>query len=916
MKYLKSFKFWIVFFVFGYTLLGFIGIPWFITEKLPNILQKNLGLHVEIKEAKFNPYNFNLTLKEINLLEQNKKSVLKLKKIFIDFVPLGLFDKTILFRDIIIDSPKILTTIEKDGTLNLNKILPPNKKQKSDEKKTKTDTPAIIIQKFQIKNGNLLFSDLRGDNFTLEFGPYNFKAHDISTKKGDLNAHTFKTKIDKNAQLFWEGGMRLEPLSLYGEITLKNLELPKLYQYTLKDFNVILNNGKLSLKIPYQIDLSKELSLQINGADIDLFNLTLQNKKTNRSIIDLPQIAFKNINLKYPEQAVTLEKITIKKPSVFTLLDKDYTLNLVKAFEMPKKEDTKSKEGKPWRYELNHIHVEDGFIIFIDSTLNQPIKNELSSLMIDITDITSNKEKPVSYSLNTKLNQDTKLKADGKFVQKEMTLSSDINLEDFRIEKFKEHLKPYVNFNLKSASLYTNSHIKANFKDKLSLHVEANSNIKNLYIEKDKEKFLSWEELKVGNLKFNLNPLSIDIKSVNIYKPYIRAHIAKDGTTNFSNLTKKRKSTQEKTKKDSKEPLNLKIGTIKLVDGTSDFSDFSLPFPFKTHIHELEGKFSTLDFTTTSPSLLDLKGKIDKYGYTDIKGILYPLDIKENAELNLLFKNIDLNSMTPYSGKFLGYTIKEGKLSMDLKYTIKKAKLIGDNKINIDTLNLGEKVDSPDAPNLPLELAIALLKDSNGQIDLNLPVSGDMNNPEFSYGSVIWRAIGNMITGIVTAPFRFLGNVLGINTDDLKSIDFDKGSYEIISTEHEKFANLQKIMQSRPNIKLNIYGAYDEVADVKVLQIEEFKAIVKKEAKDKNIDKNKKKFDIINFNTTLQNRLIKHIKIPKQKLEKLAIKRAENIKNTLTKEYKIDPLRLNIKEIKVKEAKRDRWIECDLEIAL
>src|SRR5660397_215571 len=135
--------------------------------------------------------------------------------------------------------------------------------------------------------------------------------------------------------------------------------------------------------------------------------------------------------------------------------------------------------------------------------------------------------------------------------------------------------------------------------------------------------------------------------------------------------------------------LNVKIGPVKLVNGTTDFSDLSLPFPFKTNIHSLNGEISTLDFGATTPSLVVLTGKIDTYGYADIQGKLIPLNIKENSNINVLFKNIDLNSLTPYSSKFVGYKIKSGKLSMDLTYNISKASLIGSNKINIDTITLG-----------------------------------------------------------------------------------------------------------------------------------------------------------------------------------------------------------------------------------
>ena len=138
-------------------------------------------------------------------------------------------------------------------------------------------------------------------------------------------------------------------------------------------------------------------------------------------------------------------------------------------------------------------------------------------------------------------------------------------------------------------------------------------------------------------------------------------------------------------------------------------------------------------------------------------------------------------SLTPYSGKFIGYAIQKGKLSMDLSYKIKQGLMEGDNKINLDSLTLGEKIESDEATSLPLGLAIAILKDSKGQIDLNLPVSGDSNDPEFRYGAIVWKAIGNLIGGIVTSPFSLIGSILGIETQSLQSIDFAAGASELIA---------------------------------------------------------------------------------------------------------------------------------------
>jgi hypothetical protein len=182
--------------------------------------------------------------------------------------------------------------------------------------------------------------------------------------------------------------------------------------------------------------------------------------------------------------------------------------------------------------------------------------------------------------------------------------------------------------------------------------------------------------------------------------------------------------------------------------------------------------------------------------------------------VNVVFKNVDMVPTSPYAMKFAGYRIAEGKISLDLQYKIRDGQLEGTNQIVIDNLRLGERVDSPDALKLPLELAIAILKDSDGRIDLGLPVSGDMNDPQFSYGAVIWKAVGTLLTRIVTAPFRALGRLFGGGGgEQLESVTFDAGSDKLAPPEREKLQHVAQALAKRPQLKLSVPAQYSETAD-------------------------------------------------------------------------------------------------------
>jgi len=173
-------------------------------------------------------------------------------------------------------------------------------------------------------------------------------------------------------------------------------------------------------------------------------------------------------------------------------------------------------------------------------------------------------------------------------------------------------------------------------------------------------------------------------------------------------------------------------------------------------------------------------------------------------------------SISPYTMKFAGYKIAQGRMSLDLRYTVRNGQLEGTNRIIVDNLTLGERVESPDALKLPLELAIAILKDSNGRIDLGLPVSGNLNDPQFSYGAIVAKAIGALFTRIVSAPFRALAGLFGGGGgggERLETVVFDAGSDRLLPPEREKLQQVAQLLGQRTQLKLLVPAQYSENAD-------------------------------------------------------------------------------------------------------
>lgn len=241
---------------------------------------------------------------------------------------------------------------------------------------------------------------------------------------------------------------------------------------------------------------------------------------------------------------------------------------------------------------------------------------------------------------------------------------------------------------------------------------------------------------------------------------------------------------------------------MRIEDGVANFTDHSVTPNFSATIQDLKGGVDGLSSKPHARATVDLHGDVDRYSPVSITGrvnVLGPL----YTDLKMDFRNIELSIFNPYSGKFAGYEISKGKLTTELHYKIDHGRLDAQHHIVIDQLEFGAKTASKDAVSLPVKLAAALLKDRHGVIDLDLPVTGSLDDPKFRIGPLIWKVLVNILEKAVTAPFALLGSMFG-GGPDLQFVEFQPGSSELEPAQRAKVASLAKALEARPQLKIEL----------------------------------------------------------------------------------------------------------------
>lgn len=604
-----------------------------------------------------------------------------------------------------------------------------------------------------------------------------------------------------------------------------------------------ISTDKLKLKLRLQLETAASgLKLNIDDAAFSMDNLALVGGAMTP--LKLGQLGFEDGALDLAARRVSLGRLyadggllDLSRDSAGRFLFLDRMPGSGSGAAVPAASSAPVKSGgAAWAASVKTVELSKFGARYDDAGTG--IKATLQDFNLKLTDVGSDLKKPLAFQGGVGLREGGQLTAKGKVVPATGAVDAELKLTKLALAPVQPLLSKYVKLKLADGSVSGEGRLRTGAggsRANPAVRYDGSFEVAQLALdEEDNDHFARWKSVRADKLALSVSPNLLDVAELRVVEPNAILIIENDRSLNAQRLLVKKPEPAPATTASptasaapaASEPFPMRIRRVRFQNAKLDFTDLSLRPQFGAKIYELSGLITGLSSKADARSQIELDGRVDDYGLARIRGQLNPFVPADNTDVNVVFKNVDMVSASPYSMKFAGYKIAQGKISLDLQYKVRNSQLEGNNQIVLDNLTLGERIDSPDAIKLPLELALAILKDSNGRIDLGVPVSGDMSDPQFSYGSLVWKAIGNILSKVALSPFRALGNLFGVSGDKLDAVDFDAGSDTVLPPEREKLRQVAKILEAKPQLKLSVPGQYNEAADGAALRTQALRRLV------------------------------------------------------------------------------------------
>ncbi|MEQ6342839.1 MAG: DUF748 domain-containing protein [Gammaproteobacteria bacterium] len=757
----------------------------------------------------------------VELKERDGAELFKLARLTFHIADLDIIARQANITKVGFESPELYLSRTKSGSFNLASLLPADTKAASRENNSSEFRYAV--DQASITNGTVHFSDLAlRQPFHATLQDIEIKAAKLGNRPGQAATLDATLKTDGGESLEHHGDITLAPLSAQGKISLDGLDLLRYAPYYDSASPVAVHEGMLGASSRYSFAQTKNgAALRLTELAMTASALRLGIKNERRDFLTIPALSIEGVDIDFTQHTLSAGAISSRDGRLLISRAKNGSLNLSKLAQGgPQQTKKPERQDAAWQIAVKKAELTGYTLKFDDQAAAGPVTLTASPLNLAIEDFATFPRSRATVSLRTKLRGGGSLAASGPLQFGPFSTKLRLRANGINLVALQPYFTDKVNIILTRGEAAVNGRVNIEpvSGDTHKVLWVGEADISHLHsVDKvNAEDFLEWDSLHVGGINGSYNPFRLDIKEVALSDFYSRVIVNPDGRFNLQNiLVKEEKQSQEppppaQPSADGENPV--RIGAVTLQGGRINFSDRFIKPNYSANLTKFGGRVTGLSSQASILADVDLRSEVDGAAPLEIKGTINPLAKELFLDLQANVKGFELSPLTPYSGKYAGYGIDKGKLSLDIKYHVENRKLEAQNKLLLEQLTFGEKIDSPTATKLPVLLVVALLKDRNGNIDVNLPISGTLDDPDFSIGGIVIKMIVNFVVKVVTSPFALLGSLFG-GGEELSYLEFDYGRHAIAPAMENKLNTLAKALNERPALDLDIAGRADPELD-------------------------------------------------------------------------------------------------------
>jgi hypothetical protein len=811
----------------AYTVTGFFVVPAIIKSQMLKRLPALTKRQAAIREATFNPFTFALALRGLSLAETNGEAFAGFDEFHLQFQTLASLSRHAwVFREVTLTRPFAHVIRRKDGSFNFDNLMETNGAPAA-QPAPAAALPAVVVENLRIAGASLEADDLTmAAPFHAKWAPVNLQLTNFAIQFNAASAFVFSALTDADEKFAASGKITVQPLQVSGTVKITGLDLTRYGPYLAAFTQAKLAGGKMDAGADYQFAIGpKGLDATVTNGTVQLTNLLVKSPDSGETVLSIPTLAVNLSEASLARKAAHVSSIKSSGGSLLVRQNHDGTINLLallaKGAPAAAPAAAPATVASPWTAQVDEVAFDGYGIAVEDQKPEHPVKLDVSALAFTIKGFNHASNSPVAASVTMRLNGQGSLSLNGTIALTPFSGDLALDLAGLDLPPFTPYLPRQIRIALAKGRLdvrgraqgaVTPDGLAGSFAGDVSLKSFATTDLMN---GRDLVKF---DELAVQGIKASYPPVKLQIEEVALAGFNVNLVIDTNRQINLLtvisyNAPKKAGVPAPSTA--AAPPMDL--GALVLEKASFHFVDESIQPHGTFNLQELSGTIKGLSTQSQAPAKVDLRGRVDQFSPYSISGAIDPLAKELSLNLTVSCQNIDLTPMGPYMEKYGGYPLNKGKLVLQLNYDVARRRLTATNRVVIADLTLGPKKDSPAATHLPIKLGVALLKDREGKIILDIPLSGNLDDPNFKIGPVILQVVQNLLAKAATSPFSLLGKALGGGGEELSSVDYAPGESVLAPSEKDKLRKLAKALYERPALTLQIAGACAPAADSAVL---------------------------------------------------------------------------------------------------